>query len=164
MVREKIKCLLKYINIKFSKNKNGLMFCFINPFLFTFNVWFIQFYFYNISYFLFLCKEYFRVFFMFIPDAVYFEKNARDYILGNELLSRYENLNIPMFAIENHNNIDELRSKQNVDFPKLKRNLIIGVRKTHKFVPNSQTSDFLVPYTSSRLYCYVYVFLFGLQF
>ena len=101
---------------------------------------------------------------MFIPDAVYFEKNARDYILGNELLSLYESLNIPMFAIENHNNIDELRSKQNVDFPKLKRNLIIGVRKTHKFVPNSKTSDFLVPYTSSRLYCYVYVLLFGLQF
>ena len=101
---------------------------------------------------------------MFIPDAVYFEKNARDYILGNELLSRYESLNIPMFAIENHNNIDELRSKQNVDFPKLKRNLIIGVRKTHKFVSNSKTSDFLVPYTSSRLYCYVYVLLFGLQF
>lgn len=101
---------------------------------------------------------------MFVPDAVYFEKKVRDYILGNELLSRYEGLNIPMFVIENHNNIDELRSKQNVDFPKLKKNLIIGVRKTHKFVPNSKTSDFLVPYTSSRLYCYVYVLLFSLQF
>ena len=42
----------------------------------------------------------------------------------------------------------------------MKRNLIIGVRKTHKFVPNHKTSDFLVPYTSSGctamcMYCYL---------
>ena len=30
-----------------------------------------------------------------------------------------------------------------------KKDLIIGIRKTHKFVPNHKTSDFLVPYTSS---------------
>lgn len=99
---------------------------------------------------------------MFVPDAVYFEEKVRDFVLGKELLSRYEGLNVPMFVIENHNNIDELRAKENIDFPKLKRNLIIGIRKTHKFVPNSKISDFLVPYTSSRLHCYVYVLLFGL--
>ena len=42
----------------------------------------------------------------------------------------------------------------------MKQNLIIGVRKTHKFVPNHKVSDFLVPYTSSGctamcLYCYL---------
>ena len=42
----------------------------------------------------------------------------------------------------------------------MKRNLIIGVRKTHKFVENHKTSDFLVPYTSSGctaacMYCYL---------
>lgn len=42
----------------------------------------------------------------------------------------------------------------------MKQNLIIGVRKTHKFVPNHKTSDFLVPYTSSGctamcMYCYL---------
>ena len=42
----------------------------------------------------------------------------------------------------------------------MKRNLIIGTRKTHKFVPNHKTSDFLVPYTSSGctamcMYCYL---------
>ena len=42
----------------------------------------------------------------------------------------------------------------------MKRNLIIGIRKTHKFVPNHKTSDFLVPYTSSGctaacMYCYL---------
>ena len=42
----------------------------------------------------------------------------------------------------------------------MKQNLIIGVRKTHKFVENHKTSDYLVPYTSSGciamcLYCYL---------
>src|SRR5699024_11930133 len=53
-------------------------------------------------------------------------------------------------VIENHNNIEEMRNKSNKDFPYMKRNLIIGVRKTHKFVENHKVSDFLVPYTSSR--------------
>ena len=99
---------------------------------------------------------------MFVPDAVYYEEKIKDYFLGKELLSRYEGLDIPKFIIDNHNNIEELRTKENVDFPKLKRNLIIGTRKTHKFVPNSKISDYLVPYTSSRLYCYAYVLLFSL--
>ena len=42
----------------------------------------------------------------------------------------------------------------------MKRLLIVGVRKTHKYVPNHKVSDFLVPYTSSGcsamcLYCYL---------
>ena len=42
----------------------------------------------------------------------------------------------------------------------MKRNLIIGIRKTHKFVENHKTSDYLVPYTSSGctamcMYCYL---------
>ena len=53
-----------------------------------------------------------------------------------------------------------MRKKQNKDFPEMKKNLIIGVRKTHKFVENHKTSDFLVPYTSSGctascMYCYL---------
>ena len=99
---------------------------------------------------------------MFIPSEVYYEEKVKDYFLGKELISRYEKLNVPMFVIENHNNIIEMRSKQNSDFPKMKQNLIIGIRKTHKFVPNNKISDFLVPYTSSRLYSYVHVLLFGL--
>src|SRR5699024_5610999 len=67
---------------------------------------------------------------------------------------------IQKIEIENHNNIEEMRKKENKDFPAMKRNLIIGIRKTHKFVPNRKTSDFLVPYTSSGctascMYCYL---------
>ena len=67
---------------------------------------------------------------------------------------------IPKVEIQNHNNIEEMRKKQNKEFADMKRNLIIGIRKTHKFVENHKTSDFLVPYTSSGctaacMYCYL---------
>ncbi len=95
---------------------------------------------------------------MFIPENIYYEKEILDYTLGEELMKKYEN--IPKHEIENHNNIEEMRSKLNKEFINMKRNLIIGVRKTHKFVPNHKTSDFLVPYTSSGctaacMYCYL---------
>ena len=95
---------------------------------------------------------------MFIPKAIYYEKEIEEYTLGKELLKKYEN--IPKVIIENHNNIEEMRKKQNNEFANMKRNLIIGVRKTHKFVENHKTSDYLVPYTSSGctamcMYCYL---------
>ena len=95
---------------------------------------------------------------MFIPKVIYYEKEIEDYTLGKELLKKYEN--IPKVIIENHNNIEEMRKKQNNEFANMKRNLIIGVRKTHKFVENHKTSDYLVPYTSSGctamcMYCYL---------
>ena len=99
---------------------------------------------------------------MFFPNEVYYEENAKNYELGQKLLQQYEKQRIPLIPIENHNNIEQMRSKQNSEFPKMKQNIIIGIRKTHKFVPNHKTSDFLVPYTSSRMYCYVYVLLFGM--
>ena len=97
---------------------------------------------------------------MFKPKAIYFEKEIENYHLGKELLEKYKD--IPKVEIENHNNILEMRSKQHCEFTNIKRNLIIGVRKTHKFVPNHKVSDFLVPYTSSRMHSNVYVLLFSL--
>lgn len=94
----------------------------------------------------------------FIPDAIYYEEKAAEYELGKELLEKYKN--VPKFIIENHNNIEEMRKKENKEFPKMKRNLILGIRKTHKFVPNNKISNYLVPYTSSGciamcMYCYL---------
>ncbi len=96
----------------------------------------------------------------FVPKAVYYEPKVREYELGKRLLKEYEEEKIPMYEIENHNNIEEMRTKQNREFPNMKQNLIIGVRKTHKFVPNNKISDYLVPYTSSGctamcMYCYL---------
>ena len=95
---------------------------------------------------------------MFSPEAIFYEKDVVNYDLGKELFAKYKE--VPKFEIENHNNIEEMRKKDNKEFPRMKRNLIIGTRKTHKFVPNHKVSDYLVPYTSSGctamcLYCYL---------
>ena len=95
---------------------------------------------------------------MFRPEKIYCEKDIENYTLGRELLEKYKD--IPKTIIENHNNIEEMRKQENSQFPKMKRNLIIGTRKTQKFVENHKVSDFLVPYTSSGctamcMYCYL---------
>lgn len=99
---------------------------------------------------------------MFLPQGVYYEKNVEEYELGRKLLTQYKENNVPCFQIENHNNIEEMRAKQNSEFRSMKRNIIIGVRKTHKYVENHKVSDYLVPYTSSRLYSNVFVLLFSM--
>jgi spore photoproduct lyase len=91
-------------------------------------------------------------------DAVYYEPQALDYPLGKELRKKYENL--PWIPIESHNRIPELSSSENREFGRLKQHLVLGIRKTHKYVENHKVSDWLVPYTSSGcramcLYCYL---------
>ncbi|AMJ41201.1 spore photoproduct lyase [[Clostridium] propionicum DSM 1682] len=91
-------------------------------------------------------------------DAVYYEPGALDYQLGQMLRHKFASLS--WREIENHNRITEMTSAENRDFPKLKNHLIIGIRKTHRYVPNHKVSDWLVPYTSSGcramcLYCYL---------
>lgn len=95
---------------------------------------------------------------MFKPKAIYYEKDIENYKLGKELLLKYKET--PKIIIENHNNIEEMRKKQNSEFTDMKRNIIIGIRKTHNFVVNHKISDYLVPYTSSGctamcMYCYL---------
>ena len=80
-------------------------------------------------------------------DAVYYEPASLTYELGKMLHKKYSDL--PWKPIESHNRIPELSSSSNSEFTKLKQHLIIGVRKTHKYVPNQKISDRLVPYTSS---------------
>lgn len=89
---------------------------------------------------------------------LYYEPHVSDYPLGAFLLQKYNQ--IEQIEISSHNNIEELRKYENKDFPKLKQYLIIGTRKTHKYVENHKISDFLVPFTSSGcsamcLYCYL---------
>lgn len=91
-------------------------------------------------------------------DAVFYEPQVLDYSLGKQLYEKYRTL--PWIEIASHNRIPELSAAGNMDFPKLKQHLILGIRKTHKYVENHKVSDWLVPYTSSGcramcLYCYL---------
>ena len=92
------------------------------------------------------------------PDKIYYEPGILDYTLGQQLKEKYKEK--PWISIQSHNNIEELRSNPNSSFPAMKQHLIIGTRKTHRYVPNQKGSDFLVPYPSSGctamcLYCYL---------
>jgi len=92
------------------------------------------------------------------PEQVFYEPASLDYDLGKILRDKYKAVN--WIPIESHNRIEELQAQPNSSFAKMKRFLIIGVRKTHKYVPNHKVSDFLVPYTSSGctaacMYCYL---------
>ena len=89
---------------------------------------------------------------------IYYEPKIKEYELGRNLLEKYSNL--PKTEIETHNNVEELRKRENKEFPILKSYLIIGTRKTHKYVENKKVSDYLVPFTSTGctamcLYCYL---------
>lgn len=92
------------------------------------------------------------------PSKIYFEPEVLEYTLGKELKKKYTD--IEWVSIQNHNNIEELRKKENKEFQELKTLLILGTRKTHKYSPNFKVSDYLVPFTSSGctamcLYCYL---------
>ncbi len=92
------------------------------------------------------------------PDKIYYEPEVLGYTLGKQLKEQFRD--IEWNPIENHNNIEELRKKENTEFANMKQLLIIGVRKTHKYTENYKVSDYLVPYTSSGctamcLYCYL---------
>lgn len=93
------------------------------------------------------------------PAKVFFEPAALEYELGRQLQQRYRE--VPWIEIENHNRIEELTANPNTEFARMKNNyLIVGTRKTHKYVPNHKVSDYLVPFTSSGcsamcLYCYL---------
>ena len=91
-------------------------------------------------------------------DAVYYEPDSLKYELGLQLMEQYPD--IPWIPIESHNSIKEMQEKPNSEFGHMKRNLIMGIRKTHKYVENHKVSDYLVPFTSSGstamcLYCYL---------
>lgn len=91
-------------------------------------------------------------------DAIFYEKDAMQYPLGAKLKERYNHLS--WTQIESHNRIKQFTASPNKDFTKLKKHLIIGVRKTHKYTENKKVSDYLVPFTSSGcramcLYCYL---------
>lgn len=97
---------------------------------------------------------------MFNPTEIYYEKSIKSYELGIQLLRKYSN--VPQIPIETHNNIPELRAKSNNEFINLKRKLILGVRKTHKYSENNKVSDYLVPYTSSRLHSSMLILLLSM--
>lgn len=91
-------------------------------------------------------------------DSVFYEPDSLQYPLGQQLRRQFADL--PWIPIQSHNRIEEMQKMPNSEFARMKRNLIVGIRKIHKYTENHKISDYLVPYTSSGctamcLYCYL---------
>ena len=56
---------------------------------------------------------------MFEPKSIYYEKDILNYPLGLELMDKYKD--VPKVEIESHNNIEEMRKKENKEFASMKR-------------------------------------------
>ena len=56
---------------------------------------------------------------MFVPKEILYEENIENYELGKMLLEKYKD--VPKHIIENHNNIEEMRKKQNSEFRKYEK-------------------------------------------
>ena len=94
----------------------------------------------------------------FTPARIYYEPAVLNYPQGREILDRYQD--VPRQEIESHNRIPELRERPDKDFAHMKRYLILGIRKSMKLMPNCNSADYIVPFTSSGcsamcLYCYL---------
>ncbi|RNC28477.1 MAG: Spore photoproduct lyase [Candidatus Dichloromethanomonas elyunquensis] len=96
----------------------------------------------------------------FAPVRVYYEKSILTYFQGRALFDQFQDQGIPLIEIEDHNRIPELRELPDIEFPKMKRYLVLGIRKSLRLLPNNRSADFIVPFTSSGcsamcLYCYL---------
>ena len=94
------------------------------------------------------------------PQTVYVEIGCEKYAFGREMIERFEGKGAKLIEVGDHNNIPEMRAQPNAAFPKMKRAVVLGIRKSLVHRKNNKTSDFLVPYTSSGctamcLYCYL---------
>jgi spore photoproduct lyase len=70
----------------------------------------------------------------FIPKRVFFEKEALNYPLGEELHSRFKNEHIPITIIGSHNRVTGIPGKTAQEaYLEAKRSLVVGVRRTLKF-------------------------------
>ncbi|MDQ7794307.1 MAG: radical SAM protein [bacterium] len=97
---------------------------------------------------------------LFEPQALYVERGAERYPLGETLVRRYLGRGVPVHWVDDHNRIPELRAWPDRTLPQKKRLLILGVRKTIRLVPNRLSADYILPFTSSGcpamcVYCYL---------
>ena len=77
------------------------------------------------------------------PEAVFYEPEVLRSPLGQQKKKKYGDKE--WRPIASHNAIEEMQKKENKEFPRMKQALIVGVRKTHKYVENHKVSDYLVP-------------------
>lgn len=96
----------------------------------------------------------------FVPQLVYVEPRALEYPLGQELVSKFEQMGVEIRETTSHNQIRNLPGDN--DFQKYriaKSTLVVGVRKTLKFDTSLPSAEFAIPFATGCMghchYCYL---------
>ncbi len=96
----------------------------------------------------------------FIPKLVYFEPKALDYPLGQQLLEKFEKMDVEIRYTTSHNQIRNLPGDN--DFQKYrvaKSTLVVGLRKTLKFDTSKPSAEYAIPLATGCMghchYCYL---------
>ncbi len=97
---------------------------------------------------------------MFIPKRVFFEQNALEYPLGQELHQRFKEEKTPVSIIASHNRVTGIPGKTPQEsYREAKRTLVVGVRRTLQFSPCKPSAHYQLPLGTSCSgqcqYCYL---------
>ena len=96
----------------------------------------------------------------FIPKRVFFEKEALNYPLGQELYRHFQKIGIPVSMIGTHNRVTGIPGKTPQEaYMEAKQTLVVGVRKTLKFETCKPSAHYQLPLCTSCIgkceYCYL---------
>ncbi|MFT9848069.1 spore photoproduct lyase [Aneurinibacillus sp. REN35] len=96
----------------------------------------------------------------FEPDQVFFEPNALNYPLGQELMERFKTLGIPIHMTTSHNQVRGIQGESELEkYRNAKRTLVVGVRKTLTFDTSKPSAEYAIPLSTGCMghchYCYL---------
>ncbi len=96
----------------------------------------------------------------FVPQLVYVEPKALDYPLGQELVTKFENMGIEIRQTTSHNQIRNLPGDNHFQkYRVAKSTLVVGLRKTLKFDTSKPSAEYAIPFATGCMghchYCYL---------
>lgn len=97
---------------------------------------------------------------MFIPERVFFEREALDYPLGRQMQQKFKEAGIPFSIIASHNRVTGIPGKTPAEaYREAKRTLVVGVRRTLQFSSCKPSAHYQLPLVTSCSgrcqYCYL---------
>src|SRR5690606_30114534 len=96
----------------------------------------------------------------FEPEWVFFEPEALNYPLGEELYRRYKGSGIPVRMTTSHNRVTGIPGRTEAEkYRNAKRTLVVGVRKTLQFDTSKPSAEYALPLATGCMghchYCYL---------
>ncbi|WP_202077979.1 spore photoproduct lyase [Caldalkalibacillus salinus] len=96
----------------------------------------------------------------FEPDYVFFEPRALEYPLGQELMERFKEQDVPIQMTTSHNQVRGIPGDTpTAAYRNAKRTFVVGVRKTLKFDTSKPSAEYAIPLATGCMghchYCYL---------